>query len=128
MRRDDSRAELAGGSIPNWLAAPARNAEVEDLIKVWIAEETRRLAEAREELQAVSQTLSAAFHQLSAIVVEGNAASEIIDTVHKQHSDLIVVGAKGAKPLSRLFIGSTCESVLNHAPSSVLVVHHGKIS
>ena len=115
---------LLGGSIPNWLAAPARSPEVEELIKGWVEEEKSRLANARQEIQTVRMTLPAAFQESSAIVMEGNPASKIVEAAQRAQSNLIVVGSKGATPLGRFFVGSTCESVLNHAPCSVLVVHH----
>jgi nucleotide-binding universal stress UspA family protein len=115
---------VLGGSIPNWLAAPKRSAEVEQLIRGWVEEEKTQLADARQEMEAVCKTLPAGLHESSALVAQGHAAWAIIDAAQKQSTDLIVVGAKGSTPLGRFFVGSTCETVLNRAPCSVLVIHH----
>jgi nucleotide-binding universal stress UspA family protein len=57
-------------------------------------------------------------------VVEGVPEKLILDAINEQGSNLVVVGAKSSTPLGRLLVGSTCESVLNNAPCSVLVVRH----
>jgi nucleotide-binding universal stress UspA family protein len=115
---------VLGGTIPSWLAAPRRSAEVQELIRCWVEEEKSQLADARKAMEAVCRSLSAAFGDSSASVVQGHTAWAILDAAQTQPCDLIVIGAKSSTPLGRLFVGSTCETVLNRASCSVLVIRH----
>ena len=50
----------------------------------------------------------------------------VIDTIVKQveadHADLLVIGSRGLTKSERLYLGSVSESLLRHAPCSVLIV------
>jgi nucleotide-binding universal stress UspA family protein len=113
-----------GGAIPDWLDAEARKPDVEALVNLWVRNHDNRLATARVEMQTLCRELPTCFCSVPPTVVEGAPDVEIIKAVQRQGSDLIVIGAKSSTPLGRLVGGSTCESVLNHAPCSVLVIHH----
>ena len=52
----------------------------------------------------------------------GDAATTICDVAAELGVDVIVVGSHGRKGISRLFLGSTSEHVVRHAPCPVLVV------
>ena len=52
----------------------------------------------------------------------GRAYKIICETAEKQKADLIVIGTHGFTGLRHLFLGSTAERVIRHAPCSVLVV------
>jgi len=52
----------------------------------------------------------------------GNAADEIVYYAQEANVDLIVVGAQGRGLIERMLIGSTSETVAQHAPCSVLIV------
>jgi nucleotide-binding universal stress UspA family protein len=58
-------------------------------------------------------------------LVQGPPAHVI--TEHAEHGghDLIIVGAYGHRGFRRLLLGSVAESIVRHAPCSVLVVHGG---
>jgi nucleotide-binding universal stress UspA family protein len=47
---------------------------------------------------------------------------EVTDYAAGEGVDLIVVGRKGASGFKRLLLGSVSNGVVNHAPSTVLVV------
>lgn len=51
----------------------------------------------------------------------GHAADEITQHAADMKADLIVVGAHGKSMVERLFLGSTSETVAQHAPCSVLI-------
>lgn len=53
---------------------------------------------------------------------KGAAAKEIVEEAEDWGADLIVVGSHGYGFWSRAFLGSVSQSVINHAPCSVLVV------
>jgi len=113
-----------GGAIPDWLDAEARKPEVDQLVNLWVQHHDERLAAARKEMTALGSELPLCFRSAPPIVVEGTPDVEILKVAQRQESDLIVIGAKTSTPFGRLMAGSTCESVLNHAPCSVLVVRH----
>jgi nucleotide-binding universal stress UspA family protein len=48
--------------------------------------------------------------------------SEIIDTAVNQKADLIVMATHGRRGIEKLFLGSTAEKVLQHAPCPVLLL------
>ena len=55
-------------------------------------------------------------------VLYGTAESRIIETAEEMHADLIVIGSHGYKAWERMLLGSVSNSVVHHAPCSVLVV------
>ena len=52
----------------------------------------------------------------------GEASRTICDFARNWGADLIIVGRRGRRGLSELFLGSVSNYVLHHAPCSVLVV------
>ena len=113
-----------GGAIPNSLDAEACKPDVVDTAKLWLRHHENRLATARAEMQTLCGESSPCFETMPPTVVEGAADVEILKVAHLRSSDLVVIGATASTPLGRLFGGSTCESVLNHAPCSVPVIHY----
>lgn len=55
-------------------------------------------------------------------VLFGSPDSRIVETAEEMHADMIVVGSHGYSRWERLLLGSTSDSVVHHAPCSVLVV------
>jgi len=53
----------------------------------------------------------------------GSSYGEICAAAEHHNADLIVIGTHGRVGLKRLFLGSTAELVVRHAPCSVLTVH-----
>lgn len=47
---------------------------------------------------------------------------EIVQAAEETNTDLIVIGTQGRSGLARMFIGSTAERVVRHAPCPVMVV------
>jgi len=56
------------------------------------------------------------------VVETGEVRTTIIDFASNWGANLIVVGSHGHKGLLRLLLGSVAESVVRHAPCSVLVI------
>ncbi|HSK70787.1 MAG TPA: universal stress protein [Pyrinomonadaceae bacterium] len=56
----------------------------------------------------------------------GSPESRIVETAEEMHADLIVVGSHGYNRWERLLLGSVSDSVVHHAPCSVLVVRTPK--
>lgn len=62
-------------------------------------------------------------------VVEGDVAESISDVAAELGAAFLVVGTRGRSALSRLILGDTTHSILQHAPCPVVVVPlHGDAS
>jgi nucleotide-binding universal stress UspA family protein len=77
--------------------------------------------------QAQADKLSASFpdlrHPLHVQLVQGPPASVITHAAEAGAHDLIAIGTHGHRGFRRLLLGSVAESVIRHAPCSVLVAH-----
>ncbi|MEN8447160.1 MAG: universal stress protein [Cyanobacteria bacterium J06555_13] len=58
----------------------------------------------------------------------GSPGSSICEMATRWEAELILVGSRGRKGLSELFLGSVSNYVMHHAPCSVMVVHPQKIA
>lgn len=52
----------------------------------------------------------------------GSASGVIIDTIRRQHIDMVVLSTKGRSGLARIVLGSTAEYVVRHAACPVLTI------
>lgn len=59
-------------------------------------------------------------------VLFGSPESRIVETAEEFGADLIIVGSHGYSRWERLLLGSVSDSVVHHAPCSVLVVRPPK--
>lgn len=82
-----------------------------------ILEETKAKLSSQFENQNVS---------ITAEVLFGSPESRIVETAEQMHAELIVVGSHGYNRWERLLLGSVSDSVVHHAPCSVLVVRTPK--
>jgi nucleotide-binding universal stress UspA family protein len=64
--------------------------------------------------------------ELTTEVISGSPERIIVETAQSWGADLIIVGSHGYGFWSRALIGSVSNSVVNHAPCSVLVVRTKK--
>lgn len=55
-------------------------------------------------------------------ILTGSPESRIVETAEEIKADLIIVGSHGYNRWERLLLGSVSDSVIHHAPCSVLVV------
>ena len=114
-----------GGKIPEWLDAQARRARGRGPRET-VGEGSRPAA--RRQCPASPTGLPGASRAAAgcrALRARRRGRARDRRTGAEQRSDLIVIGAKGSTRLGRLLLGGTAESVLNHAPCSVLLVRHG---
>jgi nucleotide-binding universal stress UspA family protein len=77
--------------------------------------------------QAQADKLTTAYadlgHPLHVQLVQGPPASVITHAAEAGAHDLIAIGTHGHRGFRRLLLGSVAESVIRHAPCSVLVAH-----
>src|SRR4051812_12467417 len=59
-------------------------------------------------------------------VLFGTPESRIVETAEQMRADMIVLGSHGYNAWERLLLGSVSNSVVHHAPCSVLVVRADK--
>ncbi len=115
---------MFAGRVPDWLQQQARSPEVESMVQAWAREHDAELRSNVARIQQFIQTLPAGFPACQPLVAEGDAASEILATLAREHADLVVVGVHRKGFFSSELLGSTSEAVLNHATCSVLTVPH----
>ncbi len=75
------------------------------------------LSETCERLEGICKNLT-----VTSDVLFGSPESRIVETAEEWGSDLIVVGSHGYSRWERLLLGSVSQSVVHHAPCSVMVV------
>ena len=83
-------------------------------------------------LEAASKRLEALKEQLLAqgvvevdtVLLEGDPVDGVVQFVHKNPPDLIVVGSRGLSAAGRFLLGSVSDGILHHTHTSVLVVRH----
>jgi nucleotide-binding universal stress UspA family protein len=90
-----------------------------------VREEPEEDQEARAAVGKAVECLQPHFRHVESCFHGGNAAEEILIVAEKHGVDLIVAGRRGRSGLQRLFPGSVTQSLVHHAPCSVLVVREG---
>lgn len=101
---------VTDGGIPR-----ARRAEVEARVR-------ERLDEAAERLRGLVRAAGGRGVVVEAHRCTGQPYVEIIRRARRERVDLVVLGRHGARPLQRLFVGSTAERVVRLGDTPVLVV------
>jgi len=81
---------------------------------------------AEELLESTGNKLKEIFSEKLVIVgtelLNGSPESRIVEKAEEIEADLIIVGSHGYNRWERLLLGSVSDSVIHHAPCSVLVV------
>lgn len=75
-------------------------------------------------LERVRELLSGTGATVEGRVLTGSPESRIVETAEEIGADLIIVGSHGYNRWERLLLGSVSDSVVHHAPCSVLVVRN----
>ena len=61
---------------------------------------------------------------ISTEILSGSPESRIVEAAEEMRADIIIVGSHGYNRWERLLLGSVSDSVIHHAPCSVLVVRN----
>jgi len=101
--------DIYGGYLP----------DTADLEKTARENAAKIVADAAEKFTTASDGAKFA---VSTDILFGSPDSRIVETAEEWHADLIVVGSHGYSRWERLLLGSVSDSVVHHAPCSVLVV------
>ncbi|MDN5462699.1 MAG: universal stress protein, partial [Lactococcus sp.] len=73
-------------------------------------------------LSKVTELVNGEVDLIDKDLYDGNAKRKIVQYAKDNEIDLIVIGATGTGVIDKLFIGSTTQYVVNHAPCNVMVV------
>jgi nucleotide-binding universal stress UspA family protein len=87
-----------------------------------VVEDEREAGAIKHSLDLLFARLRPARSELTTQMAHGHAAEEILKEAESGDYDLIVVGARGRRGLTRFLLGSTSSRVVQYAPCSVLVV------
>ena len=79
-------------------------------------------SDAEQVVDQAKQRLVSRFPGVQTIVESGHPAQSLLKAIHKQHSDLVFIGARGMGTMDRLLLGSVSDRVVRHAHCSVVVV------
>jgi nucleotide-binding universal stress UspA family protein len=81
------------------------------------------LSGVKEQAEKLVQSSSDIGHSLHVDLIQGSPASVVTHAAEQGAHDLIAIGTHGHRGFRRLLLGSVAESVIRHAPCSVLVAH-----
>jgi nucleotide-binding universal stress UspA family protein len=81
------------------------------------------IASAKAQGDKLEHTYAQLGHPLHVELIQGPPASVITHAAERGGHDLIAIGTHGHRGFRRLLLGSVAESVIRHAPCSVLVAH-----
>jgi nucleotide-binding universal stress UspA family protein len=87
-----------------------------------VVENEREAAAIKHSLDLLFARLRPARSEVTIKVGRGHAAEEILKEAEAGGYDLIVVGARGLRGLTRFLIGSTSTRLMQYAPCSVMIV------
>ncbi len=84
---------------------------------------TEMLEKQAEYIEAVAERLCAIGYQAHGVALLGTPATMILQQATTLRSDLILMGTRGRRGITRLVLGSTSHAVLHKAPCPVLAFH-----
>jgi nucleotide-binding universal stress UspA family protein len=122
LKAENARLKIVSVFEPPLIAAPAPYPVAS--YNPNLEKELREMAE--KNVAAAGRLIREQFSDLSTNletqVLEGSPDQAIVEEAENWEADLIVVGSHGYGFWERVFLGSVSDSVVHHAPCSVLVV------
>ena len=119
--------ESATTTIFSSAERPATDLAVRYLSKAQVAELERPVVERATRLVTTirDEFLKAGYGVVSDVQM-GHVVDTIVTQVEADHADLLVIGSRVLTKSERLYLGSVSESLLRHAPCSVLIVRDAR--
>jgi nucleotide-binding universal stress UspA family protein len=105
-----------------WLGAQLARQSPEPATLLGVVEETGDRPLIEQALEE-GQHLLAGAPAPNSRIRQGHAAEQILEEAAEAEYDLIVVGSRGRRGLTRFLLGSTAERIARHAEQPVLIVH-----
>lgn len=81
-----------------------------------------RVENAKKMLLEIKKDFEGMVEKVETRCLEGNVANEILACANREQADMIVMGSRGMGLVSRAFLGSISNKVVNHSEISVLIV------
>jgi len=100
------------------LRVPSRALAVGNQVEGVLRREAQKLA------ARTVGTLKKAGFSAKGIVLSGHPGAQLVTAARRERADLIVVGSRSGRSAQEYFMGSVADTVVKHAPCSVLV-HRG---
>jgi nucleotide-binding universal stress UspA family protein len=97
------------------LRVPSRALAVGNQIEGVLRREAQKLA------ARMAGTLKRAGFSAKGIVLSGHPGAELVTAAARERADLVVVGSRSGRSAQEYFMGSVADTVVKHAPCSVLV-------
>jgi nucleotide-binding universal stress UspA family protein len=97
------------------LRVPSRAIAVGDQVEGVLRREAQKL------VARVAGTLKKAGFSSNSIVLSGPPGAELVTLAARERADLVVVGSRSGRRAQEYFMGSVADTVVKHAPCSVLV-------
>lgn len=93
-----------------------------DFRKQVAEQEASMETEAKAYLEKYAETLRTPERTVETVVVCGEPAEQVIKTIEEYHPDAVVMATHGRTGLSRWFLGSVTQRVLNASPIPIYVI------
>ncbi len=87
-----------------------------------VIEGPNEMEKVRKSLERAKDLLAQDVAALETKTRMGHAAEEILSETEERGYDLVVVGSRGRRGITRFLLGSTAARIVQHAPISVLIV------
>jgi nucleotide-binding universal stress UspA family protein len=97
------------------IRVPSRALAVGNQVEGVLRREAQKLA------ARVARTLRKAGFSAKGIVLSGHPGAELVTLAGLERANLIVVGSRSRRSAREYFMGSVADTVVKHAPCSVLV-------
>ncbi len=115
-------SSLLAGRVPPWLERKARSPDIEAMARNWVREHEEEARAQASRMQEFSRSVPPSVPMGDPLVVEGEPSEQILATISRDKSDLVVIGVKHKHPFAEAIFGSVSSAVLSHAACSVLVI------
>ena len=82
--------------------------------------------DARKDFGNLQKSVDAKNVKVTFVTEQGTILQTLLNQIHKQEADLIVMGTHGVHGLKEFLIGSNTEKIVQSAPVPVFVIHHAQ--